>query len=191
MELFRSVSKTRMASLLSLTNLVQSMISRQILLHYLQTRRVNSGANTLEDVINFTVKLWDLESPEGQCCFPILVAADQLGDRSTSREYWLVKNTQARLYQEGPAVLFEKYRLDVLVLPTEFSSSRLGAVGRLPVGSVPLGYDDINLRMKQISLLARCHICWSKVRHGVAGSRRMVCGNSIEDGTTLLDISER
>lgn len=47
------------------------------------------------------------------------------------------------------------------------------------------------LRMKQISLLARCHICWSKIRYGVAGSRRMVCGNSIEDGTTLLDISER
>jgi hypothetical protein len=124
----------------------------------------------------------------------------------------LAKNTQARLYQEGPAVLFEKFRLDVLVLPTESSSSRLGAVGRLPVGSVPLGYDDINppfsmafvgrwyardlsfapyRRMKQTSLLARCHICWSKVRHGVAGSRRIVCGNSIEDGTTLLDISER
>ncbi|KAJ5110017.1 hypothetical protein N7532_002662 [Penicillium argentinense] len=113
--------------------------------HYLQTRRVNSGANTLEDVINFTVKLWDLVSPEGQCCFPVLVAVDQLGDRSTSGEYWLSKNTQACLYQEGPAVLFEKYRLDVLVLPTEFSSSRLGAVGILPVGSVPLGYDDINL----------------------------------------------
>ncbi|CAI7591325.1 unnamed protein product [Penicillium viridicatum] len=109
--------------------------------HYLQTRRVNSGANAIEDVINFTVKLWDLESPEGQCCFPVL----QLGDRSTSGEYWLAKNTQGHLYQEDPAVLFEKYRLDVLVLPTEFSSSRLGAVGRLPVGSVPLGYDDINL----------------------------------------------
>jgi len=57
----------------------------------------------------------------------------------------LAKNTQARQYQEGPAVLFEKYRLDVLVLPTEFSPSRLGAVGKLPVGSIPLGYDDINL----------------------------------------------
>ncbi|KAJ5404971.1 hypothetical protein N7465_006255 [Penicillium sp. CMV-2018d] len=91
--------------------------------HYLQTRGVNSGANTLEDVINFTVKLRDLESPEGQCCFPVLVAANQMGDRSTSGEYWL----------------------DVLVLPTEFSYSRLGAVGRPPVGSVPLGYDDINL----------------------------------------------
>lgn len=30
-------------------------------------------------------------------------------------------------------------------MPTEFSSSRLGAVGRLPVGTVPLGYDEINL----------------------------------------------
>ncbi|KAJ5685163.1 hypothetical protein N7536_007782 [Penicillium majusculum] len=128
-----------MASLLSLTNLVQNIT------HYLQTRRANSGANTLEDVINFTVKLWDLESPEGQCCFPVLVSADQLGDRSTSGEYWLAKNTQTRLYQEGLAVLFEKYRLDVLVLSTEFSSSRLGAVGRLPVGSVSLGYDDSGL----------------------------------------------
>ncbi|KAJ5873265.1 hypothetical protein N7455_003808 [Penicillium solitum] len=112
--------------------------------HYLQTRRANSGANTLEDVINFTVKLWDLESPEGQCCFPVLVSADQLGDRSTSGEYWLAKNTQTRLYQEGLAVLFEKYRLDVLVLSTEFSSSRLGAVGRLPVGMAFVGrqYDE-------------------------------------------------
>lgn len=33
----------------------------------------------------------------------------------------------------------------MLVLPTEFSSSRLGAGGIFPVGSVPLGYDDINL----------------------------------------------
>ncbi|KAJ5480172.1 hypothetical protein N7530_005681 [Penicillium desertorum] len=134
----------------------------------LQTRRVNSGANTLQDVINFTIKLWDLESPEGQCCFPVLVTADQLGDRSTSGEYWLAKNTQARLYQEGPAVLFEKFRLDVLVLPTESSSSRLGAVGRLPVGSVPLGYDDINPPFG-MAFVGRC----------------------IEDGTTLLDISGR
>jgi hypothetical protein len=121
----------------------------------------------------------------------------------------LAKNTQARLYQEGPAVLFEKYRLDVLVLQTEFSSSRLGAVGIIPFlwamtilicHSVWLSWVDgmtrdlsfaLCLRMKQTSLLARCHICWSKVRHGVAGSRRMVCGNSLEDGTTLLDISER
>lgn len=57
----------------------------------------------------------------------------------------MAKNTQTRLYQEGLAVLFEKYRLDVLVLSTEFSSSRLGAVGRLPVGSVSLGYDDSGL----------------------------------------------
>lgn len=68
-----------------------------------------------------------------------------MGDRSTSGEYWLAKNIQARLYQEDPAVLFEKYRLDTLVLPTEFTSSRLGAVGILLVRSVPLGYDDINL----------------------------------------------
>ncbi|KAF4972518.1 hypothetical protein FSARC_942 [Fusarium sarcochroum] len=113
--------------------------------HYLQTRRVQSSAHTLEDIINFSIKLRDLEFPEDKCCIPTLVAADQLGNRTGSREYWLAKHAQNRLYEEGQAVLFKKYDLDVLVLPTEFSASRLGAVGRLPVGTVPLGYDDINL----------------------------------------------
>ncbi|KAM0546456.1 hypothetical protein ACHAPJ_010812 [Fusarium lateritium] len=112
---------------------------------YLQTRRVKSSAHTLEDVINFTIKLRDLELPGDKCCIPTFIAADQLGDRTHSGEYWLAKNAQDRLYEEGQAVLFQKYDLDVLVLPTEFSAARLGAVGRLPVGTVPLGYDDINL----------------------------------------------
>lgn len=90
-------------------------------------------------------KLWSLESPEGQCCMSTFIAADQLSNRATSGEYWLAKYTQEALYEQGPAVLFRKYDLDVLVLPAEFSAARLGAVGRLPVGSVPLGCDGINL----------------------------------------------
>lgn len=113
--------------------------------HYLNTSRVNSSLASLEDIINYTVKLSDLESPPGKCCFPTFVAADQLDERDTSGEYWLAKHTQDRLHQEGPAVVFRQHELDVLVLPTEFQSARLGAVGRLPVGTVPLGYDDINL----------------------------------------------
>ncbi|KAF7552349.1 hypothetical protein G7Z17_g4394 [Cylindrodendrum hubeiense] len=113
--------------------------------HYLKTARRNSSIESLEEVIDSMIKLWSLESPEGQCCMSTFVAADQVGDRDTSGEYWLAKYTQEALHEQGPAVLFRKYNLDVLVLPTEFSSARLGAVGRLPVGSVPLGYDSINL----------------------------------------------
>ncbi|OQD60709.1 hypothetical protein PENPOL_c021G08157 [Penicillium polonicum] len=113
--------------------------------HYLATRRLNSSLSSLEDVINCMVKWWSLESPEGQCCFPTFIAADQVGDRETSGEYWLAKYAQERLYEEGPAFLFRNYNLDVIVIPSEFNSARLGAVGQLPVGNVPLGYDDIQL----------------------------------------------
>lgn len=113
--------------------------------HYLKTRRRNSSLDSLEGVINSMVKWWNLESPEGQCCFPTFIAADQIGYRETSGEYWLARYGQDRLYEEGPAVIFRKYDLDVIALPTEFNSARLGAVGRLPVGNVPLGYDHIQL----------------------------------------------
>jgi len=56
-----------------------------------------------------------------------------------------LQNAQKRLHEEGPAAIFRNYNLDVIVLPTEFNSARLGAVGWLPVGTVPLGYDDIKL----------------------------------------------
>ncbi|CAG8213152.1 unnamed protein product [Penicillium olsonii] len=112
---------------------------------YLTTRRLNSSLSSLEDVINSMVEWWSLESPKGQCCFPTFIASDQVTDRDTSVEYWLAKYTQERLYEDGPAAIFRDYNLDVIVLPTEFNSARLGAVGRLPVGTVPLGYDDIEL----------------------------------------------
>ncbi|KAL6412538.1 Amidase [Ilyonectria robusta] len=110
-----------------------------------RTARTNSSIESLEGVIDSMTKLWSLESPEGQCCMSTFIAADQLSNRDTSGEYWLAKHTQEALYEQGPAVLFRKHDLDVLVLPTEFSAARLGAVGRLPVGNVPLGYDGINL----------------------------------------------
>ena len=113
--------------------------------NYLAARRLNSSLNSLEDVINSMVKWWSLESPEGQCCFPTFIAADQVGNRESSGEYWLAKYAQKRLYEEGPAAIFRNYNLDLIVLPTEFNSARLGAVGWLPVGTVPLGYDDIKM----------------------------------------------
>lgn len=113
--------------------------------HYLTTRRVNSTVKTLEAVINAGARHFREEYPDEKCCFPTLIAADQVGERDTSWEYWLAKQTQERLHEEGPAVLFEKYNLDILVMPTDFGSARLGAVGRLPVGNAPLGYDNIGL----------------------------------------------
>ncbi|KAK6221701.1 Amidase [Colletotrichum tabaci] len=112
---------------------------------YLRTRRRNSTIESLEDIINTGARYFAEEHPEDKCCFPTFVAADQVGDRGTSAEYWLAKQTQERLHEEGPAVLFAKYNLDVIAVPTDFDASRMGAVGRLPVGTAPLGYDDIGL----------------------------------------------
>ncbi|KAK7742401.1 hypothetical protein SLS53_004547 [Cytospora paraplurivora] len=112
---------------------------------YLQTQLVNSSITTLEDIVNFNEENYDLEFPAGQCCQATFVAADQTGDRATSGEYWLAKWHQDRLNTEGMDVTERQNDLDLFLVPTEGLASRMGAIGRRPVGTVPLGYDDINL----------------------------------------------
>lgn len=114
--------------------------------HYLTTQRTNtSGIQTLDDIITFNDAHPDLEFPPGYCCQATLVAADQLGPRNTSAEYWNAKWNQQQLNEEGIEYLFREYDLDVLLVLTEGGSSRLGAVGRSPIGTVPVGYDEVNL----------------------------------------------
>lgn len=113
---------------------------------YLNKTRVNASVHTLEEVINARIKYHALENADKyRCCFPTFIAADQTSPRNASTEYWRAKETQDRLHAEGPVAIFQRYELDLLVLPTEFMAARFGAVGRMPVGTVPLGYDDIGL----------------------------------------------
>lgn len=50
-----------------------------------------------------------------------------------------------RLYIDGMQASMRLLDLDVLLLPTEASSSRPGVIARSPVGTVPVGHSDINL----------------------------------------------
>lgn len=114
--------------------------------HYLTTQRTNtSGLDTLGDIITFDDSHLDLEFPPGYCCQATLVAADQVGARNTLAEYWNAKWNQQQLNEEGIEYLFREYDLDVLLVSTEGGSSRLGAVGRSQIGTVPVGYGEINL----------------------------------------------
>jgi amidase len=114
--------------------------------HYLTTELANSSEmQTLYDIISFNERNGDLEFPPGKCCQDTFLAADQLGPRSTSWEYWYAKSVQQQLNEEGIEYAFRRYNLDLLLVPTEGSAARLGAVGRCPVGNVPVGYDKINL----------------------------------------------
>lgn len=106
---------------------------------------MNSSILSVEDIINFEDEFPELESPKGRGGQATFVAIDQVSDRSTSGEYWLAKYTQDALHKEGTEAVFRLYDLDVLLVPTEPNAARLGAVGRLPVGTVPLGYDEIGL----------------------------------------------
>jgi amidase len=114
--------------------------------HYLKTEIANtSEIQTLYDIISFNEQNADLEFPPGKCCQDTFLAADQLGPRNTSAEYWYAKWVQQQLNEEGIEYAFREYDLDLLLVPTEGSAARLGAVGRCPVGNVPVGYDEINL----------------------------------------------
>ncbi|KAF5601401.1 glutamyl-tRNA(Gln) amidotransferase subunit A [Fusarium pseudoanthophilum] len=112
--------------------------------NYLKDHRKNSTITDLGGIINTAVEHFAQEYPE-TCCFPTFVAADQLGDKATSGAYWLGKNFYNQLYEEGPVALYREHQLDLLVLPSEYGAARFGPVGRQPVGSVPLGYDEIGL----------------------------------------------
>ncbi|KAL1634239.1 hypothetical protein SLS58_010783 [Diplodia intermedia] len=113
---------------------------------YLTTKRTNTtNLETLGDIISFNDAHADLEFPPGYCCQDTLVAANELGQRDTSGEYWYAKWVQQQLNEEGIEYLFREYGLDLLLVPSEGGASRLGAVGRCPVGTVPVGYDEINL----------------------------------------------
>ncbi|PSN59692.1 hypothetical protein BS50DRAFT_640654 [Corynespora cassiicola Philippines] len=113
---------------------------------FLMTELTNtSNIKTLEDMINYNELHSDLEFPPGTCCQGTFVAADQLGPRENSAEYWYAKSVQQQLNEEGTKYAFRVNKLDLLLLPTEGSAARLGAVGRCPVGTVPVGYDTINL----------------------------------------------
>lgn len=114
--------------------------------HYLTTQRTNtSGMETLFDIISFNDAHAALEFPPGICCQDAFLAADQLGPKNTSSEYWWAKAQQQQLNEEGIEYVFRHYKLDVLLVPTEGAASRLGAVGRCPVGNVPVGVDEIGL----------------------------------------------
>ncbi|KAF2621872.1 amidase signature enzyme [Macroventuria anomochaeta] len=113
---------------------------------YLTTELANSShIRTLYDIISFNERNVDLEFPPGKCCQDTFLAADQLGPRNTSGDYWYAKWLQQRLNEEGIEYAFREYTIDLLLVPTEGSSARLGAIGRCPVGNVPVGYDEINL----------------------------------------------
>jgi amidase len=112
---------------------------------YLQTHLVNSSMKSLLDIIDFNEQHSDLEFPPGTCCQATFNSADQLGKRETSAEYWIAKWHQDRLNTEGMEVTMRQHELDLFLVPTEGFAARMGAIGRRPVGTVPLGYDDINL----------------------------------------------
>lgn len=113
--------------------------------HYLQTTRINSSVLTLEDIINWNDEHPELESPPGRRGQPTFIAANQLQDRSISAEYWKAKRAQNKLHRDGPDALFRLYNVDLLLVPTEGYAARFAAVGKLPVGTVPLGYDQIGM----------------------------------------------
>ncbi|RDW75523.1 hypothetical protein BP6252_06665 [Coleophoma cylindrospora] len=115
------------------------------LAQYLQTQLINSTVTTLEDIINFIDENMDLESPPGECCQATFIAADQTEDRQNSGEYWLSQFSLQRLYIDGLEATMRLHNLDVVLVPTESEASRLGVLARGPVGTVPLGYSDINL----------------------------------------------
>ncbi|RFU32807.1 hypothetical protein B7463_g3586, partial [Scytalidium lignicola] len=118
---------------------------RNDMAQYLQTQLVNSSLRTLEDVINENDKNAALEFPEGRCCQATFVAANELGDKATSAEYWLAKYAMDQLYINGIAATMRQHNLDLLLIAGTSGASRLGAIGRMPVGVVPVGLDDIGM----------------------------------------------
>ncbi|KAH7303806.1 amidase signature domain-containing protein [Stachybotrys elegans] len=114
--------------------------------NYLTQQRTNtSSLESLYDIIAFNDANHELESPPGICCQNGFLAADQLGPKNSSAEYWWAKWQQQQLNEEGIEYVFRHYKIDVMLVPTEGAASRLGAVGRCPIGNVPVGYDDIGL----------------------------------------------
>ena len=114
--------------------------------NYLTTERTNTtGMESLFDIISFNDAHADLEFPSGICCQDAFIAADQVGPKNSSAEYWWSKYQQQQLNEEGIEYIFRHYDVDVMLVPTEGAASRLGAVGRCPVGNVPVGQDEINL----------------------------------------------
>lgn len=108
--------------------------------HYLQTQRVNSSITTLADIINFNdanpiLEAFDTERT-GQKSF---VGAQAMPDRQSSRNYWASKYDIESLYTQELVPAYEKYNLDVLVIPAEGGLPRPGVIGRMPVGTVPVG----------------------------------------------------
>lgn len=112
---------------------------------YLQTQLINSTIRSLQDIINYNEAHSDLEFPPGQCCQATFLNANNLPPRASSAEYWIAQYHQQRLDVEGMQVTMRQHDLDLFVVPTEGYSARMGAIGRRPVGTVPLGYDGINL----------------------------------------------
>ncbi|EYE92434.1 amidase signature enzyme, partial [Aspergillus ruber CBS 135680] len=112
---------------------------------FLQTQLINSTIRSLQDIINYNEAHSDLEFPPGQCCQATFLNANNLPPRASSAEYWIAQYHQQRLDVEGMQATMRQHDLDLFVVPTEGYSARMGAIGKRPVGTVPLGYDGINL----------------------------------------------
>ncbi|KAK1957486.1 amidase signature enzyme [Colletotrichum sublineola] len=120
--------------------------TKEDMANYLTRYRTNTtGMESLFDIISFNEANVELESAPGVYGQDSFLAADQTGPRNTSSEYWHAKYVQEQLGKDGIEAVFRLHKLDVLAVPTEGSASRFGAVGRCPVGNVPVGYDEINL----------------------------------------------
>ncbi|KAK2018405.1 amidase signature enzyme [Colletotrichum eremochloae] len=120
--------------------------TKEDMANYLTRYRTNTtGMESLFDIMSFNEANMELESAPGVYGQDSFLAADQTGPRNTSSEYWHAKYVQEQLGKDGIEAVFRLHKLDVLAVPTEGSASRFGAVGRCPVGNVPVGYDEINL----------------------------------------------
>jgi amidase len=107
---------------------------------YLSTQVVNSTVLSLFDIINFNDANAALEFPlnlPDQFGQNTIVGAAIMPDRNTSADYWFAQYDIQRLYVEQILPVYEQHALDLLVMPGDTDSTRLGTIGQQPVGGVP------------------------------------------------------
>ncbi|GAA5850323.1 hypothetical protein JCM8547_001831 [Rhodosporidiobolus lusitaniae] len=108
---------------------------------YLSTQLVNSTITSLFDIIRFNDLNADLEFPPSlpdQLGQSTIVGAWAMQHPNESVEYWQAQYDLQRVYLEQILPAYDSYGLDLLVAPSEADPTRIGTIGMMPCGTVPV-----------------------------------------------------
>ncbi|GAA6041361.1 hypothetical protein JCM8097_007685 [Rhodosporidiobolus ruineniae] len=108
---------------------------------YFSTQVANTTVTSLFDIINFNDLHAELEFPlslPDQWGQSTIIGAQAMPHPDDSPAYWKSQYEMQRLYLEQILPAYDKYDLDLILSPSEADPTRLGTIGHLPCGTVPV-----------------------------------------------------